>query len=99
MSERRTVAPYGMEGGEDGERGLNLRIMKTLDGRFRTVNLGPRSMFVLQPGERFIINTPGGGGWGSPSQAQGVTEETPTKKYHGRAAGSVAAWKEAQEGQ
>ena len=104
MSERRTIPPYGMEGGEPGERGLNLRTKKTRDGSFRTINLGPRSIFMLQPGERFIINTPGGGGWGSASGQESVdnvsgVNESAAKKQYARASGSVAARRETQEGQ
>jgi len=50
ISERRAVPVYGLAGGESGERGWKRR-----EGGFKTVNLGPRSMFTLQPGERFIV--------------------------------------------
>ena len=100
MSERRTNAPYGLAGGEPGERGLNLWVKKTKDGKFRTVNLGPRSMFTLQPEEQFIINTPGGGGWGRSGEAvvgDSQAEKPVAPKAYPRAAGSLTAWKELQE--
>ena len=46
MPEKRTNAPYGLAGGEPGERTLNLWVKKNKEGKFRIVNLGPRSMFI-----------------------------------------------------
>ncbi|XXG95768.1 hypothetical protein Hte_002039 [Hypoxylon texense] len=67
ISERRVSRPYGLHGGEDGAPGENLIARKT-GGKERLVSLGPRGLVKLQAGERFIIKTPGGGGWG-PSDA------------------------------
>ena len=39
LSERRVLAPYGMNGGEDGERGLNLLIKKG-ENDDEIINLG-----------------------------------------------------------
>jgi N-methylhydantoinase B len=58
ITERRRHPPRGADGGEDGERGRNL-----LDGR----ELGPKATGSLEPGDRLRIETPGGGGSGSPS--------------------------------
>ncbi|KAI1777240.1 Hydantoinase B/oxoprolinase-domain-containing protein [Hypoxylon cercidicola] len=63
ISERRVSRPYGLHGGEDGAPGENLIARKT-DGKERLVSLGPRGLVKLQAGERFIIKSPGGGGWG-----------------------------------
>ncbi len=62
LSERRVFAPYGLEGGEDGQRGVNLFIRK--DGR--KINLGAKNEIMADPGDRFRIMTPGGGGFGTP---------------------------------
>lgn len=62
LSERRALQPYGMAGGEPGERGRNLLIRR--DGT--VVNLGGRCSGKLMLGERLRIETPGGGGYGSP---------------------------------
>ncbi len=58
-SERRTHAPYGLNGGEAGRPGRNLLIQK---GQ-RTATGGKASL-RLEAGDVIIIETPGGGGWG-----------------------------------
>ncbi|MGD9369449.1 MAG: hydantoinase B/oxoprolinase family protein, partial [Desulfobacteraceae bacterium] len=62
LSERRVFAPYGLEGGQAGRRGINLFIRR--DGR--RINLGAKNEIVAQAGDRFRIMTPGGGGFGEP---------------------------------
>jgi N-methylhydantoinase B len=57
LTERRRHAPRGADGGGDGARGLNL-----LDG----APLEPKATGELQAGQRLRIETPGGGGKGSP---------------------------------
>lgn len=61
LSERRVLAPYGLEGGQAGKQGLNLYILK--DGS--AVNLGGKNKVSLAAGERIRIETPGGGGFGA----------------------------------
>jgi N-methylhydantoinase B len=58
ITERRRHPPPGAEGGEDGECGRNL-----LDGE----ELPPKAIGRLEPGQRLRIETPGGGGYGSPA--------------------------------
>ena len=60
LSERRVYAPYGLEGGQPGERGLNLFIRK--DGC--PLNMGSKNEIRAEAGDRFRIQTPGGGGFG-----------------------------------
>jgi 5-oxoprolinase (ATP-hydrolysing) len=60
LSERRTLHPYGMAGGEDGACGRNLLIRK--NGII--VNMGGRCSGPMDVGERLRIETPGGGGYG-----------------------------------
>jgi len=65
LSERRTSRPYGARGGEPGASGRNtlLRADGTevrLPGKFRE---------ELRAGDRLRVETPGGGGYGSPGQA------------------------------
>ncbi|GEM10769.1 cytoplasmic protein [Rhodotorula toruloides] len=73
LSERRVNRPYGLKGGEPGERGKNLWIKqrrkedgdwKADDSSPRVINLGPRSTIKMGRGDRFVIHTPGAGGWG-----------------------------------
>ena len=61
LSERRTLRPYGMAGGEAAKCGQNLLIRK--DGV--VVNIGGRCSTIINVGERLRIETPGGGGYGS----------------------------------
>ncbi len=62
LSSHRTVAPFGLAGGEPGATGCN-RLVKA-DGA--TVSLGSQAQIEVEPGDRLIIETPGGGGYGSP---------------------------------
>ncbi|KAI9846610.1 MAG: hypothetical protein M1837_003851 [Sclerophora amabilis] len=67
LSERRVLRPYGLAGGGAGQTGLNLYVKREADGTERVINLGGKMELNVQPGERIIIHTPGGGGWGSPN--------------------------------
>ena len=60
LSERRTLQPYGMEGGESGQCGRNLLIK---NGGL-VVNIGGRCSTSISAGERLRIETPSGGGYG-----------------------------------
>jgi 5-oxoprolinase (ATP-hydrolysing) len=60
LSNRRVVPPFGLAGGGDGLPGAN-RIERA-DGRVEP--LGPTASADMAPGDRFVIETPGGGGYG-----------------------------------
>jgi N-methylhydantoinase B len=60
MSERRTVAPWGLAGGDAGATGRNLLIHA--DGRMEI--LPSKFTRYLEAGTRLRVETPGGGGWG-----------------------------------
>lgn len=60
LSERRAFAPYGMNGGGEGARGENYWVRS--DGS--EVSIGGKSTVDVDKGDRLIICTPGGGGWG-----------------------------------
>ena len=68
ITERRVHQPYGMEGGENGENGANYWVKKTEDGE-RWVNIGSRGQVDMKTGDRCVVHTPGGGGWGVPVEA------------------------------
>ncbi|KAI1268420.1 hydantoinase [Xylariaceae sp. FL1019] len=71
LSERRVIPPYGMAGGEPGTRGVNLWIRKDAeDGTTRTISLGGRATTQMNVGDRIVINTPGGGGFGPDPNAE-----------------------------
>jgi 5-oxoprolinase (ATP-hydrolysing) len=62
LSGRRRVPPYGMAGGEPGLVGRN-SVQRT-DGRIE--ELDGCDSTPMQPGDVFVIETPGGGGYGKP---------------------------------
>ncbi|KAH3671480.1 hypothetical protein OGAPHI_000182 [Ogataea philodendri] len=78
LSDRRVIAPRGMEGGENGDKGLNLWIT---DGGKKTLNIGPRASVQVQAGDRIRILTPGGGGWGKPEKQPNGVHKKSSEKY------------------
>jgi 5-oxoprolinase (ATP-hydrolysing) len=62
LSGHRRVAPHGMAGGAPGMTGRNW--VRRSGGE--TVALGPCDQIEMRPGDCFVIETPGGGGYGSP---------------------------------
>ena len=63
LTERRTRAPFGLAGGEDAAPGRN-RIERA--GR-SLEDVPGHAERALDAGDRLVIETPGGGGWGEPS--------------------------------
>ena len=61
LSERRALRPYGLNGGASGMTGKNLLVKK--DGV--VLNIGAKRSGSLNVGERLVIETPGGGGYGT----------------------------------
>jgi N-methylhydantoinase B/oxoprolinase/acetone carboxylase alpha subunit len=57
LSERRVLAPFGLEGGASGQRGRNFCGDR---------DVGGKAVFDVEAGERVRIETPGGGGHGAP---------------------------------
>ncbi|MBV1905129.1 MAG: hydantoinase B/oxoprolinase family protein [Pseudomonadales bacterium] len=55
LTERRTLQPWGLSGGQPAKPGLN-----TLNGE----PLAAKTQFQALPGDQLCIATPGGGGWG-----------------------------------
>ncbi|HBK09397.1 MAG TPA: 5-oxoprolinase, partial [Acetobacteraceae bacterium] len=60
VSSRRNVAPFGLEGGADGKPGLQW--VERADGSRQPLTGTDRA--ELAPGDVFVIETPGGGGYG-----------------------------------
>ncbi len=60
LSGHRVVAPFGLEGGESGALGRNS--VKRSSGKME--RLDSRAEVQMQPGDVFVIETPGGGGFG-----------------------------------
>jgi len=78
LSGRRRIAPHGMAGGEPGACGSNR--VERADGQVEVLS-GCASV-NLQPGDVFVIETPGGGGFGDP-----VVEAGDHRRPHARRGG------------
>jgi 5-oxoprolinase (ATP-hydrolysing) len=107
ITERRVHQPFGMLGGENGESGANYWVQKMEDGSERWVSIGSRGQINMKTGDRCVIHTPGGGGWGLPGDndvksmtgINGVVDDGPwqgTAAYP-RATGSFHSFAAAQE--
>ncbi|MGV0759062.1 hydantoinase B/oxoprolinase family protein [Tistrella mobilis] len=64
LSNRRRVAPFGLAGGADGAPGRNW--VERTDGSRE--DFGACATVEMTPGDVFVIETPGGGGYGEPPQ-------------------------------
>jgi 5-oxoprolinase (ATP-hydrolysing) len=62
LANRRIIAPFGLAGGGDGTTGRTF--VERADGRIETI--GSVGSAAMQPGDSFIVETPGGGGYGAP---------------------------------
>ncbi|KAF2760076.1 hypothetical protein EJ05DRAFT_462125 [Pseudovirgaria hyperparasitica] len=111
LSERRVYRPYGLEGGEDAQCGMNVWVRRVnrdgdaeadhkedirTDGEttdresveFRYINMGGKNTASMKPGERIIVMTPGGGGWGKKGgERKAVRKDDPKHSWKG---GSIA---------
>jgi 5-oxoprolinase (ATP-hydrolysing) len=61
VSSRRNVAPFGLDGGEDGAAGQQW--VERADGSRTELTGTDRA--EINPGDAFVIQTPGGGGYGT----------------------------------
>jgi N-methylhydantoinase B len=60
VTERRSIAPAGRAGGGDAAPGRNTLVRASGE----VVGLPARCQVEVHPGDRVIVETPGGGGWG-----------------------------------
>jgi len=75
LSERRRLAPYGLEGGQPGKCGQNVLIRggKAENGqpaKCREIPLPSKGTFELRAGDTLSIQTPGGGGYGKATNSR-----------------------------
>ncbi|MGD0191746.1 MAG: hydantoinase B/oxoprolinase family protein [Rhizomicrobium sp.] len=70
LSMRRETVPFGLDGGEPGMPGANMVIRASGE----TIALKGRDEIVLERGDQILIATPGGGGFGAPTQRFGTPE-------------------------
>src|SRR5690606_5260269 len=62
LTQHRTTRPYGQAGGGDGQPGVQWLERATGE----RIDLASIDAAEVENGDRFIIETPGGGGWGTP---------------------------------
>jgi 5-oxoprolinase (ATP-hydrolysing) len=67
LSTRRRIAPFGIKGGADAKPGRNS--IKRTSGKVE--DLSGCAVAAVEPGDVFVVETPGGGGYGSTRQTQG----------------------------
>jgi len=67
LSGHRLVSPHGMAGGADGRPGRNY----VLRSNGQRSDLGPFDQTEMAAGDTFVIETPGGGGYGAPEYNSG----------------------------
>ena len=67
LSTRRRTLPFGLAGGEPGSPGVNH--VRRANGQVEV--LGGCAMVRVSPGDAFMIETPGGGGFGRKTVSQG----------------------------
>ena len=68
LSNRRRTAPFGLAGGGDGSPG-RARVLRSIGG---VTELTARDRTRVEPGDQFMIETPGGGGYGAPENTPDV---------------------------
>ncbi len=70
LSGHRLVPPYGLAGGEPGKCGRNY--VARADGRIE--ELGGTARVEMSEGDMFVVETPGGGGFGTPAAKREAAE-------------------------
>jgi 5-oxoprolinase (ATP-hydrolysing) len=67
LTQRRVEGPYGLHGGHPGRPGVQ-RLLRAAPGPGEAAveELPPIAGREVRPGDRLVLETPGGGGWGSP---------------------------------
>ncbi|HEY5894873.1 MAG TPA: hydantoinase B/oxoprolinase family protein [Chthoniobacterales bacterium] len=61
LTQHRVEEPFGIDGGKAGKRGRQY-VLKVTTGE--QITLGSMASIDLETGDRLIVETPGGGGWG-----------------------------------
>jgi N-methylhydantoinase B len=67
LSDRRRSAPYGARGGKHGVSGRNT-IHRAGAAEHEAEPVAGKAWLTLRAGDRLRIETPGGGGWGTPEE-------------------------------
>jgi len=72
LSNHRKVAPFGLDGGQPGACGRNW-----IERDGKRIALAATDRVQMQPGDIFVIETPGGGGWGKTDECGTDSAEAP----------------------
>jgi 5-oxoprolinase (ATP-hydrolysing) len=64
LSERRVLAPNGINGGKNGKRGENYYYQNYNTKEEKKIILGAKNTIPVNVGDVFEVQTPGGGGYG-----------------------------------
>ncbi len=76
LSGHRRIPPYGLAGGEPGQIGRNA--VERVDGSVE--ELPGTAQITVQPGDTFVIETPGGGGHGRSGLEAVTPQSTPSDR-------------------
>ncbi|MFL6231752.1 MAG: hydantoinase B/oxoprolinase family protein [Thermoanaerobaculia bacterium] len=76
LSQHRVERPYGMEGGEPGQPGRQ-RLVRASGEVEELASIDGRE---VGPGDRLILETPGGGGWGAAGEPPHTPPAPPTSR-------------------
>ncbi|KAF7992741.1 hypothetical protein HCN44_005085 [Aphidius gifuensis] len=91
LTERRSHNPPGMNGGLSGARGRNTLIK----ANNKCINLGPKTAVPIETGDTFLLETPGGGGYGIPGTSLSLPQDKIKNIFNER--GSVYEYRKSQE--
>src|SRR5690606_31560684 len=72
LSNHRLVAPFGLAGGANGAIGVN-RLHRVTG---ETILLDATATVNLEPGDTLVVETPGGGGYGTSEDAAEASSAT-----------------------
>ncbi len=85
ISSHRKIAPKGLNGGKDGEAGNNYVVREIADlyvkedRSFYTEELEGKDLVYMNPGDLFVQETPGGGGYGKKKVLSNDTDKAPVR--------------------
>lgn len=98
VTQRRVYSPWGIYGGDDGEKGENYLGRNRGSGTIQWIQLPSLAEIKIKRGDIIRILTPGGGGFGQETDTDefwNLTSEASTKKQIPLAGGSVSRLVEA----
>ncbi|KAI5951557.1 hypothetical protein KGF54_004631 [Candida jiufengensis] len=84
LMERRSLAPYGLLGGSEGKRGINYWYYKDHNddsNELKRKSIGGKCTVKVKKGDRIVINTPGGGGYGSSNKDSKIANGEKSVNY------------------